>query len=352
MIDWTKSMKQTFEYYVVDPNTWKDTKKIDNITKSSIDRDSDSDTLGSATFDSTDSLGECYIRTYLIAIQNGLTEKVPLGTHLIQTPSTEFDGRVKKVSMDAYTTLLELKENPPPVGYSITKGTNIMDTAYRIVRENVRCPVVKTTSDKTLDDDFVANLDDNWLVFTKDLIANDKRSFDIDEMGRILFSPDQETASLQPVWTYDDSNSSILYAEITHEHDIYGIPNVVEVIYSKGSGYFYSRVVNDDANSPTSTINRGREIVQRVSNPEITGNPTQSQLDEYARTLLKQLSSVEYTLSYSHGYCPVRVGDCVRINYERAGLVDIKVKVISQSISCEAGCKVTEKAVYTAKLWR
>ena len=24
MPDWTKSMQQTFEYYVVDPNTWKD----------------------------------------------------------------------------------------------------------------------------------------------------------------------------------------------------------------------------------------------------------------------------------------------------------------------------------------
>ena len=29
MPDWTKTMQQTFEYYVVDPGTWKEMKKID-----------------------------------------------------------------------------------------------------------------------------------------------------------------------------------------------------------------------------------------------------------------------------------------------------------------------------------
>ena len=85
MPDWTKSMEQTFEYYVVDPNTWKDVRMIDNVIKSSFTRDSDAETLGSATIDVTDSVGECYIRIYLITIQNGVTEKFPLGTFLVQT---------------------------------------------------------------------------------------------------------------------------------------------------------------------------------------------------------------------------------------------------------------------------
>ena len=62
-------------------------------------------------------------------------------------------------------------------------------------------------------------------------------------------------------------------------------------------------------------------------------------------------SSIEYIIAYKHGYCPVRVGDCVIINYNRAGLKDIKAKVISQSISCKPGCEVNEKAKFTAKLW-
>lgn len=350
-IDWTKSMTQTFRYYIVDPGTWKDDKEVTTVKSSTIKRDESSETLGSATIDADDLLGEDYIRVYLIANQNGVEERVPLGTFLVQTPSSSFDGKVRSVSMDAYTPLLELKEKQPAIGYSVLKGENIMQLAYRLVRENARAPVIEALSDETLFDDFVAYTDDTWLTFVSDLIANAKYSFSLDELGRILFAPEQKIASLQPVWTYNDDNSSILYSDIDLDHDLYGIPNVVEVIYSNGGNNYYARVVNDDPNSPLSTVSRGREIVYRVTDPDLIGDPTSNQIQEYAENTLKNLSAVEYTVTYSHGYCPVRVGDCVRLNYERAGITDVKAKVISQSISCESGCKVDETAVFTTKLW-
>lgn len=351
MPDWSASMQQTFEYYIVDPNTWRDTKLIDNVKSCTISRDSETETLGSAVIDITDSVGECYIRVYLITIQNGVKEKHPLGTFLVQTPSSSFNGKVRDVTMDAYTPLLELKESPPPLGYSLLKDDNIMNTAYRLCREYARAPVVETDCDTTLFYDFVADPNDTWLSFLTDLIENAKYTFSLDEMGRILFSPKQDTASLQPVWTYDDGNSSILYPDLTMDHDLYGIPNVVEVIYSNGSDNYYARVVNDDSNSPTSTVSRGREIVYRETDPDLIGNPTENQIHEYAERLLREMSSLEYTIKYSHGYCPVRLGDCVRLNYAKAGITDIKAKVISQSIQCKPGCQVTETAVFTTKLW-
>lgn len=352
MTDWTKSMQQTFEYYIVNPATWKDVRRINNVKSGSITRDLGVETLGSATFDIEEPLGECYIRAYLITIQNGAKDKYPLGTYLIQTPSSKFDGKNKIVSVDAYTPLLELKENPPPIGYSVLKDTNIMETAYKITKEQVRAPVVAAACTETLFSDFVANTDDTWMTFLNDLMANAKYTFALDELGRILFSPKQDMASLQPVWTFDDSNSSILYPEINMDYDLYGIPNVVEVIYSSDDRCYYSRVVNDDSNSPTSTVSRGREIIHRVTEPILYGNPTDEQVNEYAVRLLRSLSSIEYTVNYSHGYCPVKIGDCVRLNYSKAGLNGIKAKVISQSIKCEPGCPVSEKAVFTANLWR
>lgn len=351
MADWRKSMQQTFEYYTVDPGTWKDVKKLNNVKSCTISRDSETETLGSATIDITESVGECYIRVYLVTIQNGIRERHPLGTFLVQTPSSSYNGKIRNVSMDAYTPLLELKENPPPLGYSILKNVNIMENAYLICREHVRAPVVKTNCDTLLYNDFVANTSDTWLSFLTDLIANAKYTFALDELGRILFAPKQDTASLQPVWTYDDGDKSILYHDLDMNHDLYGIPNVVEVIYSKGKDHYYARVVNDDENSPTSTVNRGREIVYRTTDPGLSGDPTNNQIQEYAKRLLKELSTVEYTITYTHGYCGTRLGDCVRIDYSRAGLKDMKAKIVSQSIKCEPGCPVTEKAVFTTKLW-
>ena len=56
MTDWLSSMQQTFEYYVVDPGTWKDVRLIDNVRSCTITRDLEAETLGSATFDVTESI--------------------------------------------------------------------------------------------------------------------------------------------------------------------------------------------------------------------------------------------------------------------------------------------------------
>lgn len=419
MPNWADSMQQTFEFYVVDPGTWKDTKRLDTVKSCTITRDLDTDTLGSATFDITESVGECYIRVYLITIQNGVREKHALGTFLVQTPATSFDGKVRSVSMDAYTPLIELKENSPEIGYSIPKtvyymvakqgdgsydkyvtdageyvttdvnitatplldeqgnqiktpvgepvysyetdagirayycfSETVMDIAYRIVLDKARAPKVRTECNTPVYSNFIADPNDTWFSFLNDLISSANYSFELDEMGRILFAQGVEFAKMQPVWTYTDDNSSILYPDIDIDHDIFGIPNVVEVTYSNGAQF---RVENNDPHSPVSIPNRGREIIYRTSDTDLVGTPRSEDdpiTEIYAINLLHQLSSVEYTLKYTHAYCPVRLGDCVRLNYSRAGLNNVKAKVIYQSIKCEPGCPVTETAAYTVDLWK
>jgi hypothetical protein len=356
MPDWTKPMEQTFEYYTVDPNTLADVKRLDTVKSASFSYDSESETLGSATIDINEPLGEEYVRCYLKTIQNGITEKHPIGTVLVQTPSFSFNGVVKSVSADCYTPLIELKEKKPPLGYAIRKGKVIMDEAYDIVSKNVRVPVTKMNvidgESKILYNNFVSNTDETWVKFVIDLIDNANCELGLTEKGNIFFKAKQDLESMQPIWTYNDDNSSILLPDITVDNDIFGIPNVVEVMYSYGSDCKYARVVNDDPNSPISTVNRGREIPYRDTNANLSGYATQEQVNDYAERLLKARSTIQYTVSYSHAYCPVRVGDCVRLNYTRAGIKNVKAKVISQSIKCEPGCRVSEKAVFISKLWR
>ena len=358
-------MEQSFEYYTVEPTTLADIKLLDNVKSSSFTRDLEVETLGSATVDVTDSFGESYIRCYLKTKQEGVTEKFPLGTVLSQTPSSTFNGKIFDVSMDCYTPLIELKEKKPPLGYTVRKGTRIMDAAYNIISKNARVPVSKVEPifgknqngeevdlSPTLQNDFVANTEDTYLSFVIDLIANANYELGLGERGNILFLPKQKLESLQPVWEYNDDNSSILYPEITVNHDLYGIPNVLEVIYSYGSDYKEAIAINDDPNSITSTVSRGRQIIYRDTNPSLHGYVTQGQLNDYAERKLKELSTMVYTVSYKHAYCPVRLGDCVRLNYTRAGIKNVKAKVISQTIKTTTGCQVSEKAVFTSKLWR
>lgn len=353
MPDWTKSMQQSYEFYTVDPISWKDVKPLNCVTSCTINRDSEAETLGSATFQLTETIMESYIRVYLVTIQNGVKERHPLGTFLAQTPSLDFDGKVSNASVDAYTPLIELKEKQPPIGYFVELNKDALTQAGILADDYARAPAVRVSSDTSKSKGtFVAETDDTWLSFLSDLLANEKYKFDLDENGRILFKPHQDLKTLQPIWTYTDDNSSILQPELTIDQDIYGIPNVVEVIYSSGTTTYYARAVNDDKNSIVSLPNRGREIIHRVTDPNLVGASSQEEVDEYAKQLLSELSTIEATASYTHGYCPVRVGDCVRLDYTRAKIQNTKAKVISQSIECKPGCPVKEKAVFITKLWR
>lgn len=361
-IDWTKSMQQTFEFYEVDPGTWKNKSKINDITSFEITRDASIETLETATFECTESDGEYYIRAYLVAIQNRTEFRFPLGTFLVQTPSYEFDGKNHSLKVDAYSPLLELKENPPDLGYSILKNepneqgvdapTNIMKYVVDICKNYMRAPVMRTTdNDAVLYDNYVSNIDDSWLSFTNGLLTKAKYSFVLDELGQVSFEKNIDYMALTPRHTYDDSNSSILQPKITINRDLYKIPNVVEVVCSRDNELLTSVIKNTDPNSPVSIQNRGREIRHRDTNPSLSGIPNQEMLDEYATQLLKTLSTLQYTVTYTHGYTPVRVGDCVLLNYKRAGLYDVKAKVISQKIKLESGMQVSETAVYINRLY-
>ena len=352
MIDWTRSMKQTFEFYTVDPGTWMDDKKIDNVENCTIVRDLDSETKGSASLTSESDYTDKYVRVYLVATQDLTKYRFALGTHIYQTPSRTYDGTRSSMDQEGYTPLIELQEKHPPLGYAVLKGQNILTAAGTIIEANVRAPYIKQVSSDNLADNFVANVDDTYMSFVTDLIANASYMLDVNANGQVSFRKDQEVETLNPVWTYTDDNSSILLPNVSIDRDLYGIPNVVEVLYSTGdSNYIYVEAVNDDPGSPVSTVSRGRRVVYRDTSPNVPEGVNEATLTSYANHLLKEMSTIEYTVSYSHGYCPVNVGDCVRLNYRRADLNGINAKVIRQSIKCETSCQVDEVAVYTKSYW-
>ena len=353
MTDWHESRTNTYEYYLVDPKSWNNRMKLDNVTSGSVTRDAEKDTLVSATLEvDGEDLGEFYVRIYLVAIQNGIGDRRPLGTFLVQTSSSKFDGKTKSPSLTAYSPLLEMKDNQPPLGYAVRKGAKALEQVTNSFLDYCRAPVIPVSSpNDTLEVDFVADPNDTWISFNNDMLAQVKYYIDLDEMGRVMFAPIQEVEAMQPVFTYNDDNSSILYPEVTKSIDIYGIPNTLEVVYSGDDHYMTAVAINDDPNSLISTVSRGRTVFKRIENPGILGVPTQGELQEYANKTLRELSEVDCQISYQHGYNDVRINDCVRLNYQRAGLSNIKAKVIKQKINCDTECKVDETVVFKKKLW-
>ena len=354
MPKWNESMEQTYEFYRVNPLTWQDQTPIRTITSCTVKRDSEQETLGSASINCSEDLGECYVRVYLVTRQNRIKEHFCLGTFLVQTPEMNYDGKTSDISMDCYTPLLELKDNNPSLGYTAFKDTNIMSLAYDIINEHCRAPVTLPKGmTKTLVEDFVADTNDTWLSYVSDLMKQAEFKFGLNERCEIFFAPIEDMKSLNPVYTFSDDNSSILLPSITDKRDLYGIPNALEMFMTTDSGeYYYAYVENNDANSPISIPNRGRTVLHREDRPSFPGNPTKEEFEEFAKQTLKNLSSLEHTVTFTHGFIPfVQLGHCVRLNYTRAGIVNVRARITSQNIKCETGCQVETTATYTTDLW-
>lgn len=360
-IKWHESMQRTYEYYKVDPITWADTDLISTVTSSIIHRDLDTNTMEYLDIMADELYGEFYVRIYMVIFQNGYQFRLPpLGTFLVQSPSYLSDGKRKSISATAYSPLLELSENQPGPGYTIYGESNILSTVKTVVEENTRLRVVDSNQSLLSTDQYsayISNTEDDWLTYLSDLLSYVDYRFGLDGKGSVLLVPNTNISDMQPSWTYSDDEVSILYPDITIEDDVYNIPNVVEVVASNANGYVSYYAENNDPASITSILNRGRRIIHRISAPETFGiygsssNVTTTVLQDYAKQYLRSLSTVTCKMSYEHAYCPVTIGDCVEMNYKRGGITGVKMKVISQSISCTPDAKVSEVAEFSKELW-
>ena len=349
MIDWTRGMAQTFEFREVDPATWQDARPLACITSAEMEFDSESDTGGRATFESSEDLGERYVRAYLVAQQDGSApERVPLGTFLTQTSSKDADGAFSRYRLEAYTPLLELSDDMPPLGFSVPAGSDSVTAAADLAALHCRAPVAASPVSQALSEPFSAEPDETWLQFLSALLAKAGLSLAPDAMGRICMVPRRDPGSIAPVRGFRDDESSVMCADVSETRDLYGVPNTVEVVLPGEASGTSARAVCGDAGNPASTVARGRTVLARDTSPDapdgLGGAAAEAWLAEEARRQLAEKCSASREAVYTRGFDPaVRVGDCVALDIAAAG-VRVRAVVTRQRVVLGEGCLVEETA--------
>ena len=340
MTDWKRGMQRIFEFYRVNPETWGDAERLETVTGADITRDADLETLGSASFSMDAFDGEMYVRTYLVTIQDGVREAWPLGTHLLISDGRDFDGMRSSRTVGGYTPLKELLDDMPPLGFTLPAGTG-MARIESLMRLHARMPVGESDMLYSSDEPYTADPDaDSWLSFLSGWLAKAGCCIDVDERGNGVIAPIQDSRALAPCFTFDDGNSSILQPAVTVDSNMPDVPNVVEVVSSGADGTLSCELADDSEDSPTSTKGRGRTVRHRESSPDLPDNPTQSDVDDAARRLLRKLTATQYEIRFTHAYVPgLRPGMAVRLAYSRMGM-DVSAVIASQTIHCTPACQV------------
>jgi len=314
----------------VNPSTWEDEGEI-LITGGKIDRDIESALVESANIETTEELGELWIRLYLVAKQGDGAERIPLFTGLTSSPTRSLSGYNPSYSVDCFSVLTPCADRMLPRGWFAPKdgnGAAIIADLLGIAGAEVET----FEGGGTLTGAIVAESGETYLSMAHKVADAIGWQIRIDGRGKIHVEPFPDAVAIR----FNDDND-VIQPNIKDTRDWYSCPNVLRVTYES-----YAAIArDDDPESPLSTVNRGREIWAEEAAQLSSSAP----LAAYAQQRLKELQSPAREITYTRRFMPdLRPGDLVGISYPGAE-IDGTFRIKSQTVELGYGAD-TEETVY------
>jgi len=329
-MNWDKGFSASYIAMKVNPSTWEDEGEI-LITGGKIDRDIESALIESANIETTEDLGELWIRLYLVAKQGDGAERIPLFTGLTSSPTRSLSGYNPSYSVDCFSVLTPCADRMLPRGWFAPKdgnGAAIIADLLGIAGAEVET----FEGGGTLTGAIVAESGETYLSMAHKVANAIGWQIRIDGRGKIHVEPYPDNPSVR-----FNNDNDVIQPNIKDTRDWYSCPNVLRVTYES-----YAAIArDDDPESPLSTVNRGREIWAEEAAQLSSSAP----LAAYAQQRLKELQSPAREITYTRRFMPdLRPGDLVGIAYPGAE-IDGVFRIKSQTIELGYGAD-TEETVY------
>lgn len=324
-MNWAKGYTAKYIARLVDRASFNDMEEIP-IISGSISRDITSNLLESATIETHERIDEQWVRIYMIATQNGGSERIPLFTGLASSPARDINGVQNKYSIDLYSVLKPAADWMVPLGYYLPSGVQ-GETLIKALFDKVGIRMQSQLGSGVLTAPIVAEAGETYLSLAMQVLKAIGWYMYITGDGQVQMKP-YET---EPVTTFDTEHDAI-EPEIRDSKDMFSCPNVLRVTAGN-----YTTTVKDE----NSIRDRGREIWAQEKIDLISG----TSLTAYAMSRLAELQSPSRELEYTRRFHPdVRPGDAIRITCPRQQINGI-FRVQNQKITLGYGAR-TEEVVH------
>lgn len=334
-MDWELGFSSMYYISVVDPNTWRDIRRIE-ITGGAITRFT-SDLRQSADIDvvNYNEEGEPLIRVWLDARQEGASSHTPLFTGYATSPGRNINGRMITRTLQCYSVLKPAADILLPRGWYAAADTNAIWQIKRLLSvTNAPITINGDASDLMLKQAIVAEQNETNLSMVEVLLYAINWRLVINGMGEIVLEPYTRDISL----VLDSRDNDIVEPNLSDDFDWYNCPNVFRAV-SDGS---YAEARDEDPDSPFSIQNRGREIWAEETACNLYEKET---LGEYATRRLKELQQVGRTVRYDRRFVPdINVTDIVGLNYPEQGIIGT-FTITNQTISLGYNAKTSEEVM-------
>lgn len=330
-MDWSKGFSAAYYVAVVDPVTWRDIDRLE-IKGGSVTRTA-TDLRGAADLEMVryDHDKERWLRVWLNVRQNNDSAHVALFTGLASSPSRKIDGKLVTNDVQLYSVLKPAEDVLLPPGWyapAKTRSGTIIGTLLSVSP----APVTIDDNSPILQEAIIAEEGESRLTMVDKILTAINWRMRVSGDGGIHICPKPTDISA----SFDAMNNDSVETQIDMEYDWYACPNVYRVI----SDGFAATARDDSADSPLSTVNRGREIWKQES----SGNLNEGEsLADYAKRRLKEEQNIALKVKYKRRFHPeIFPGDIIQLHYPPQGLEGI-YHVTSQAIDLGYGATTSEE---------
>jgi len=241
---------------------------------------------------------------FCLKMPDGGIAEWPLGVFLLSSPTRKDENRKIKRNIEAYDTSLILKEDKFTDRYKISAGTKYITAIIDILNGAGIWKINIADHPGTISADKEFEIGTEKLTAINKLLAEiNYTSLWVDENGYFVAQPYVLPSNRDPEYEYCTNDLSIIHPGSTEELDLFAVPNkwVRYVSNPDRAVMLRSEYTNELSTSPTSTINRGRTIVDIDSVDDIYDQAT---LDEYTKRIAYNASQVYGRFDFSTALMP------------------------------------------------
>lgn len=339
-----------FRYELLDSTNTK-VADLDNVLSGSIGYSSLADIKRTAKFRIRDTGGinylsdriKPYVRLYLPPYGASDWVEWPQGVFLLSTPSRSSDSAGVVIrDVDGYDQLQIFADDLVDSRYTLAAGgsytsavTSLLAAVgvqYNVAPSTLTAPTAREwdpgTSKLKIINEMLGTINYKSLVFDEDGVAQ----------AQPYVSPSQRTEE----YTYADDEDSVILPDVEQVMDLFTVANKwVLVVSDPDRDALVGTYTNNDPGSLTSTIRRGRTIVDFRTEQDA---PDQTTLDALAARLAFEASQVYEAISFSTALMPIHSdSDVYRITY-RGLAIDAKYSETEWGFELRAGSTMTHKA--------
>lgn len=259
----------------------------------------------------------------------------PQGVFLLTSPTRKANdtGTVVR-DVDAYDQLLIYRDDVVTNRYAVMAGSVYTDAIEQLLGTSVEKNI--TRSPLTLLTTMEWEPGTPKLTIINALLnAINYESLFFDEFGVAVARPYVQPADRGSEYEYSTDQRSVIIPDAEQTLDLFDIPNSFTLVVSDPDRPpLVSTYVNQNPASITSTVSRGRTIVQYI--PEQTA-PDQATLDEAARNAAYDASQVYESIAFTTALMPIHSNaDVYTLTYVDLG-ISAKYAEQSWSMSLAAG---------------